>query len=75
MANAPPPIVGTYEIGEMLGLSRQRVQQITSHRDFPRPYAVLRAGQVWRRSAVEAWARDHGRTLAGSSDGNTPSQT
>ena len=61
MANAPPPIVGSYEIGQMLGVGRQRVTQLTSRRDFPRPYAVLRMGQVWRRSAVEAWARKHGR--------------
>ena len=65
MANAPPPVMGSYEIGEMLGLSRQRVTQLTSRRDFPKPYAVLRMGQVWRRSAVEAWARDMGRAIAG----------
>jgi prophage regulatory protein len=68
MANAPPPIVGTYEIGQMLGLSRQRVQQITSHREFPKPYVVLKAGQFWKRPAVEAWAAAHGRAIAGSGE-------
>jgi prophage regulatory protein len=68
MANAPPPIMGSYEIGEMLGLSRQRVQQLTSRRDFPKPYAVLKMGQVWRRPVVEAWAREHGRAITGSEE-------
>ncbi len=66
MANAPPPVMGSYEIGQMLGVGRQRVHQITSRRDFPKPYAVLKMGQIWRRSAVEAWAREHGRANAGS---------
>jgi prophage regulatory protein len=63
MANAPPPVVGTYEIGQMFGLSRQRVQQITSHRDFPKPWVVLHMGQIWKRPAVEAWARQNGRPI------------
>ena len=47
------------------GLSRQRVQQIINRRDFPKPYQELAMGKVWRRPAVEAWARENGRALAG----------
>jgi len=54
-------LVGTHEIAEMLSVSRQRAQQIVAHKDFPKPYDVLHMGKVWRRPAVEAWARDHGR--------------
>lgn len=47
------------------GLSRQRVQQIINRRDFPKPNVELAMGKVWKRSAVEAWARENGRELAG----------
>jgi prophage regulatory protein len=56
-------LMGTHEIAAMLGVSRQRAQQITSRKDFPKPYDVLHMGKVWRRVAVEEWAKDHGRTL------------
>jgi predicted DNA-binding transcriptional regulator AlpA len=49
----------------MLGVSRQRVQQLVSRDDFPRPDVVLEMGKVWKRSDVEAWARDQGRLVAG----------
>ena len=56
-------LMGTHEIAAMLGVSRQRAQQITTRKDFPKPYDILHMGKVWRRAAVEAWAKDHGRTL------------
>ena len=62
MEQTPRYLVGAAEISLMLGgLSRQRVQQLTSRRDFPKPYDELAMGKVWKRSAVEAWARKHGR--------------
>ena len=54
-------LAGTAEIAVMLGVSRQRVQQLTGRGDFPEPYDVLLGGRVWLRSDVEAWARAHGR--------------
>lgn len=55
-------LVGTAEIAEMLGVSRQRVDVITrTHGDFPEPEAELASGRVWLRSAVEEWARSAGR--------------
>jgi predicted DNA-binding transcriptional regulator AlpA len=61
MAQTPRYLVGAAEIGQMLSVSRQRVQQIISRRDFPRPYDELAMGKVWKRSVVEAWMREHGR--------------
>jgi len=61
MTRAAHRFVGTHEIGEMLGVSRQRVFQITSRRDFPKPYDELKMGKLWRRVAVAAWMREHGR--------------
>jgi predicted DNA-binding transcriptional regulator AlpA len=58
-------LVGSAEIGRMLGgLSRQRVQQLISRPDFPAPDVVLDMGKVWKRADIEAWARDHGRSLS-----------
>ena len=56
-------LAGTAEIAVMLGVSRQRVQQLTGRGDFPEPYDVLLGGRVWLRSDVEAWARAHGRLI------------
>ena len=57
--------VGAYEIAELLDVSRQRVQQLTREPGFPKPVAVLKAGSVWRRPVVEAWARKAGRLPVG----------
>ncbi|HVM55301.1 MAG TPA: hypothetical protein VM262_19100 [Acidimicrobiales bacterium] len=54
-------LVGVAEIAEMLALTRQRVNQLARKPDFPEPEAVLSAGKVWKRSAIEKWARTTGR--------------
>jgi len=54
-------LVSRVEIAELLGISRQRVQQLTDRPDFPPPVADLAIGKVWARSAVEQWARRTGR--------------
>jgi predicted DNA-binding transcriptional regulator AlpA len=61
-------LVGAAEIGRMLGgVSRQRVQQIVSRKDFPAPEVVLDMGKVWNRADVEEWARRRGRPTGGES--------
>jgi predicted DNA-binding transcriptional regulator AlpA len=53
-------LMGAAEIGERLGgVSRQRVQQIVSRSDFPKPVAVLGMGKVWSTDEVEQWIREH----------------
>jgi prophage regulatory protein len=56
-------LVGSAEIGRMLGVSRQRVQQLISRPDFPKPEVVLDMGKVWKRADVIDWAKAHGRTI------------
>ncbi|WFE64588.1 DNA-binding protein [Micromonospora sp. WMMD714] len=46
---------GAAEIQERLGISRQRTYILTGRRDFPPPAAILKMGQIWLRSDVEAW--------------------
>jgi len=54
-------LVGITEIGEMLGVSRQRAHQLAQTEAFPKPTAVLSSGPVWETSDVEKWARATGR--------------
>lgn len=51
-------LVGTAEVAELLGLTRQRVQQLARDPGFPAPIAKLSAGWIWRRADVEQWIRD-----------------
>jgi len=48
-------LVGAHEIRMMLGVSPQRVYQITMHPNFPKPVVVLQQGKVWRTADVKAW--------------------
>ena len=54
-------LVGLTEIAEMLTVSRQRVDQLAAREDFPAPIAVLSAGRIWDKAAVERWMRVTGR--------------
>jgi Prophage CP4-57 regulatory protein (AlpA). len=51
-------LMGAAEIKELLGVSRQRVQQLIRRPDFPKPIASLAMGKVWRREDVLRWARE-----------------
>jgi prophage regulatory protein len=56
MVVKPVRLVGAREIrARMHGVSRQRVYQLTSRRDFPRPVASLAQGKIWLADDVEAW--------------------
>ena len=58
-------LVGAHEIRVMLGgISRQRVHQITSRADFPKPVEELAQGKVWDRADVEHWIRERRPELA-----------
>jgi prophage regulatory protein len=60
----PARTVGVTEIGDLLGVSRQRADQLTRTERFPEPVAVLSAGRIWRRVDVQDWARATGRTMS-----------
>lgn len=51
-------LMGAAEIGLLLGVSRQRVQQLVSAPGFPQPAAVLVMGKVWYADEVRAWAEE-----------------
>lgn len=58
-------LMGAAEIGDMLGVSRQRVQQLINRPDFPEPYDTLAMGKVWLREDIERWAREREMRLTG----------
>jgi hypothetical protein len=66
-ANEPtmPELMSAAEIGQELGVSRQRVHTLRSMPGFPAPLAELRGGAVWDAAAVrtfaETWERKPGR--------------
>jgi predicted DNA-binding transcriptional regulator AlpA len=51
--------MGAAEIGALLGVSRQRVQQLVSRPDFPVPLVTLNMGKVWDADDVKTWAKKH----------------
>ena len=55
--------MGSHEIRVMLGVTRQRVNQLVNQKGFPDPVARLAQGQVWRRRDVERWAQQAGRVI------------
>jgi hypothetical protein len=59
----PREVVGAVEIAEMLGVSRQRVNQFAMRDDFPKPWRKLATGRIWDLRAIERWAESTGRTL------------
>jgi predicted DNA-binding transcriptional regulator AlpA len=53
----PYHFMSATDIGELLGVSRQRIDQIVkSDSTFPKPVAVLRGIRVWEFSEVKTWA-------------------
>ena len=62
-----PYLLGVAEIAAMLGVTRQRVNQLVRSHGFPAPEAELSAGRIWRRDAIERWvvANPHRATEAG----------
>lgn len=58
-------MVGAREIEELLGVSRQRVQQLINRPDFPQPVMVFAMGKAWHTEDVIAWAKARGREVRG----------
>lgn len=54
-------LVSTPEIAVMLGVTRQRIDQLARTEGFPVPAAELAIGRVWLRQDIEAWMSATGR--------------
>jgi hypothetical protein len=51
--SGPDPMVGAAEVGEILGVSRQRLHQLRGSGRSPEPASDLAAGPVWLRKVIE----------------------
>ena len=56
-------MLGAAELGALLGVSRQRVGQLTVKAWFPAPAIRLAMGAVWKLADIEQMAAQTGRTL------------
>ncbi|MGW7688788.1 helix-turn-helix transcriptional regulator [Streptomyces asiaticus] len=54
---SPTRTGGLTEIGELLGVTRQRAFTLAKRADFPEPVAISRAGRVWDLDQVEEWGK------------------
>jgi predicted DNA-binding transcriptional regulator AlpA len=61
-------LMSTVEIAELLGVTRQRVDQLSRTEQFPEPAAELAVGRVWAKADILAWAEKTGRLPAGPAD-------
>ena len=57
----PEHLMGQTEIAALLGVSKQRVQQLYRDGTLPEPCDKLAMGPVWYRADVEKWAHKTGR--------------
>lgn len=55
--------VGTGELAQLWGVSRQRAAVLASSHDFPAPFERLLTGRIWLYGEVIAWSLSHERTL------------
>lgn len=62
-------VMGAHEIAEYLGVSRQRVTQLTNSAHFPPAAATLAMGKVWDGRDIERWAAERGRPTKPATDG------
>lgn len=64
----PADLVGAVEVAEMLGWAKTRVDSYASRGYLPEPVAHPRAGRLWTRQQIEAWARERGVPIKAPSD-------
>lgn len=60
-----PQLLGLTEVGQLLGVSRQRVTQLRARADFPEPLTMLASGPVWAAPALTHFMAGWDRTPGG----------
>lgn len=58
-------LLGSAEVAQLLGVSRQRLGQLALTTDFPEPEIELAAGRIWSREAIETWVASHPERRSG----------
>lgn len=57
----PTELVTAADIGRRLGVSGQRVHQLTQQKRFPEPVGRVATSAVWRWSDIERWSRQRAK--------------
>ena len=57
----PEDLMGQAEIAALLGVTKQRAQQLYKAGKLPEPLGVVAMGPVWLKEDIETWARETGR--------------
>jgi predicted DNA-binding transcriptional regulator AlpA len=47
------------DIAELLGVTKQRADQLRQHSDFPLPIGTWSRGDLWAAADVRRWARSY----------------
>jgi hypothetical protein len=58
MLSVMDQVVDVHWVAARLGITRQRVQQLTQRDDWPADLG-LHVGKVWDVEVIEAWIREH----------------
>lgn len=54
------PLMGPYEIQQLLGIARSTFRDTVRHPAFPEPLdATLRGGAVWYEAEILAWVAEY----------------
>ncbi len=61
LAPTLPELMSAPEVGDLLGVSRQRVHQLRRTARFPLPLVELRTGPIWDAAAIRKFAADWDR--------------
>jgi predicted DNA-binding transcriptional regulator AlpA len=48
------------DVAELLGVSKQRADQLRRHADFPQPVDRWARGDLWAAADIRRWARTYG---------------
>lgn len=64
-ATHPGMLVNRFQAAKILGLSKQRIEQMERDSDYPPPFCILedaqgREARVFERAAIERYARRRG---------------
>jgi predicted DNA-binding transcriptional regulator AlpA len=61
--------MASQEVADLLGVTRQRVHQLSERHDFPAPHAILSVGRIWDGAEIRAWAAKHRPSLSEEPEG------
>ena len=64
-AYEPARLLGATDVARLLGVSRQRLYQLTDRPGFPPPATQLARGALWRREDIEAFAATRSSSVKG----------